>query len=209
MSVGYVPFLDRNIIRSACLTDEECDLAINIGSKFCVKAFTLTDCIANSREVSTFCATTIVLARSKKFNRRDDKRKERDMRISAPTKEADFSVKDDYQNELTKACNDGYEPIPINGYVRKAEKNKAYIIPYSEDNIMQHEKLQEVHELSERLREEASLVLTDAEVKIMYEMDGILRIDALKKRYGLKRAEAVAIVNNIYNKLATVSITIN
>lgn len=191
----YIPFLDEQIIRAACESEEETSSAISIGAKFCIRAFTLPDCVTNPLAVSTFCATTIILARSRKFKGRSGTRA--------------FSIKDDFQNELTAACNDGYEPIPINGYVRKSEKNKANTVSYSEESSLQQVKLQEVQDLSDRLREEASLILTDVEKMILYEMDGIIRISALAKRFGLKRAEAVSIANNIYCKLATISITIN
>lgn len=207
--MSLIKFIDEDMIRAACLDENDVKDAISISAKFCVKTFTFEACIAHPIEVSTFCATTIVLSRTKKIKGRKDGIR-------------DFSIKKDLHNELVSACHAEEHPLPILGHLRSPQKCNFQINEYNDDNSMEFcdedsdvfmkfegdgsgrpAKVKFLYNMESQ--QEDVVIFSFVEQMIIRELDGNVRASALMQFYNLKRAEAEAVANNIKKKFIAIS----
>lgn len=207
--MSLIKFIDEDMIRAACKDEQEVKNAISICAKFCVKTFTFEACIAHPMEVSTFCATTIVLARSKQIKGRKDGVR-------------DFSIKEDLQNELVRACHCEEHPLPILGHLRSPQKCNYQINEYKDEDTGEYWEESEAEEFIRfkptggqpaktkylyniDSQHEDAVVFSFVEQMIIRDLDGNVRASSLMQFYNLKRAEAEAVANNIKKKFIAIS----
>lgn len=228
--MSLIRFIDEDMIRAACVDEAEVASAIAISAKFCAKTFTLEACIEHPREVSTFCAGTIVFARKKKIQGRKDG-------------ERAFTIKNDLHNELVSACHSEQHPLPILGHLRAPKKCNYKIYEYIDDMEKDTDDEESFNAFSgsivtsdsnnynerreeflvfgdkkkgepvrraplfnmEQHQEDTIVVFSYVEQMIIRELDGNVRASSLMQFYHLKRAEAEAVANNIKKKFIAIT----
>lgn len=192
---NFIRFIDEKLMGEVCRTIGQPDSvkeAISISAKFCVKAFTINECIAHDREVSTFCASTIFLSSKREFL---DK---------ASGQKRSFSIERDLQNELTDAVKRGEHPLPILGYVSLPEKARGLAMtPHaSKDTTVESD-----HSSDLRLEQEILMSrLTKSETQVVTGSDGRLGVDNVAKKFKLSRQEAASVVRRIKAKLEVINL---
>lgn len=185
-----IEFIDAELIGLACkkaFVESETELAILISAKFCEKVFTLRECVQNIMAISTFCATTICIAGGREF---------KGLKGTRP-----FSIKDDLHNELSSACDRGYEPLPILGYLYRPKKHMASNIISGGSTEMEVIAANHLHDEQEYSKEEILSFLTPAEKLIIHHVDGNMQIKPIMRGFGLNHSEAASVVNVITKKI--------
>lgn len=168
-------FLDKKQFKAVCKA-EELNIAINISSKFCVEKFSFSACVDNSLEISTFCASTIFESKTKKINGRKGIRK--------------FDISKDLYNALTNACIQGYNPLPIKGYLRLPKKKYFKEISCKEERI-EHIQNEELYDIRNMFTKREKMLIIDNDISVYI----------LMNEYNLKRTEAETVCKNIKKKI--------